>query len=91
MTQPISGGHAMFRPSSSSSSLGTRYEPSRLERSDALPGVRVGRSLRYGEQAYFWTDSWQQAETLADFDYMIGDDYRPRSLDDLFEWLESED
>ena len=52
--------------------------------------ARVARSPRYGSQAYFWTESWQQAERLADFDEIAGMDFEPADFDDLIEWLSSD-
>ena len=38
-------------------------------------------------QAYFWSAQWQQWETLADYDRLIGDYYEPEDVDDLIAWL----
>lgn len=54
-------------------------------------GGESARSPRYGSQRYFWTPSWQRAEHLANYDLLIGDDYQPDSLEDLFAWLDSDD
>lgn len=52
----------------------------------ASPNVAVTPSIRRS-QAYFWTAEWQQWETLADYDRLIGDYYEPEDIDDLIAWL----
>lgn len=74
-----------------SSTSATSYEPSPADRSNLSQNATVGRSRRYGDQAYFWTEVWQQGEKLANFDYIAGMDYEPKDLDDLFDWLDSND
>ena len=54
-------------------------------------GGESTRSPRYGSQRYFWSQSWQRAERLADYDLLVGDDFRPASRDDLFEWLDADE
>ncbi len=39
------------------------------------------------DQAYFWTDEWQEGERLADRDRLNGDCYKPTDIDDLIAWL----
>ncbi len=73
-----------------SSTSATVYAPSPSDRSSLYEGAQVGLSRRYGDQAYFWSEAWQQGETLATFDYIAGMDYAPTDLDDLFEWLDSD-
>ena len=63
----------------------TRSAAGATARSHALP------SPRHGTQAYFWTREWQQKETLADWDFTIGDTYRPIDVEDLLRELDSDD
>lgn len=39
------------------------------------------------DQAYFWTDEWQEGERRADRDRLNGDYYKPTDIDDLIAWL----
>lgn len=48
-------------------------------------------SPRHGSQSYFWTRDWQQRERLADFDFLIGDVYRPTDVEDLIRFLDDDD
>ncbi len=41
----------------------------------------------HASQAYFWTPEWQQRERLADWDFLIGDEYKPDDVDDLIRHL----
>lgn len=52
----------------------------------ASPDVSIRPSFSRS-QAYFWTAEWQQWETLADYDRLIGDYYEPEDVDDLIAWL----
>ena len=81
----------MFVDVSATSAAEARYNPSPKDRADVLGNVRVRQSLRYGEQAYFWTESWQQAEKLAEFDRLADMDYKPTDIADLRRWLEEDD
>lgn len=56
----------------------------------ASPDVALGPTIRRS-QAYFWTAEWQQWETLADFDRLIGDYYEPDDIDDLIAWLNDDE
>jgi len=44
-------------------------------------------SPRHGSQAYFWTTEWQQKERLADWDFLIGGEFRPTDVEDLIRHL----
>jgi hypothetical protein len=46
---------------------------------------------RHGSQSYFWTLDWQQRERLADFDFLIGNIYRPTDVEDLIRFLDDDD
>jgi hypothetical protein len=72
------------------SSASGRYVPLRQEHADSVDGSRPARSLRLSEQAYFWSERWQQGERLADYDYMAGTDYQPANLEDLMRWLKED-
>ncbi len=85
------GGGEMFVRVSATTAAEVRYVLSPRDRADVLDDARVGRSPRYGDQSYFWTQDWQQAERLADFDYLADMDYQPADMADLLEWLESDD
>lgn len=89
-SQAFDGGEMIFHASATSAAE-TRYVPSVRDRADVLGAARVGRSPRFGDQSYFWTQDWQQAERLADFDYLVDMDYEPASLSDLLEWLGSDE
>jgi hypothetical protein len=57
----------------------------------ATEATEPSRSLpspRHGSQAYFWTTEWQQKERLADWDFLIGNVYRPSDIDDLIRHLD---
>jgi hypothetical protein len=69
------------------STAASSYRPLRQEHADSVDNSRPGRSLRTAEQAYFWTERWQQGEKLADYDYVAGADYEPADVDDLIRWL----
>lgn len=88
-SRAFDGGTLDFRLSATSSAE-SHYVPSPQDKADVLGAARVGRSPRYGDQSYFWTQSWQQAETLADYDYLSGMDYEPKNIQDLLEWLDDD-
>ncbi len=81
----------MERISLTSSSAQSRYVPSGREGTGTIGNAVPARSRRYGSQSYFWTQSWQQGERLADLDLLTGDEYQPTDVDDLLRWLESDD
>jgi len=62
-----------------------------LSASSATTLARALPSPRHGSQAYFWTREWQQREQLADYDFLIGDTYKPSDVEDLIRELESDD
>lgn len=57
------------------------FASSATEPSCSLP------SLRHGSQAYFWTTDWQQKERLADWDFLIGETFKPTDVEDLIRHL----
>ena len=65
-------------------SLGLRTSAS------ASPDITTRPSIPRS-QAYFWSAEWQQWETLADYDRLIGDYYEPESVDDLIAWLNDDE
>ena len=74
-----------------SSTAESRYRPAANERTDSLGDATIARSPRYSSQAYFWTQDWQQAEKLAEFDLMAGSDYEPSGFEDLVRWLREDE
>ena len=72
--------------SSGSSTLSLGVETSAI----ASPDVALRRSIPRS-QAYFWTAEWQQWETLADYDRLIGDYYEPDDIDALITWLNDDE
>lgn len=57
------------------------FASSATEPSRSLP------SPRHGSQAYFWTTDWQQKERLADWDFLIGETFKPTDAEDLIRHL----
>lgn len=72
--------------SSGSSMLSLGPETSAI----ASPDVALSPSIRKS-QAYFWTAEWQQWETLADYDRLIGDYYEPDDVEALIAWLNDDE
>lgn len=61
-----------------------------IETSRKVEAGAPSRSLpspRHSSQAYFWTTEWQQRERLADYDFLIGDTFKPANADDLIQQL----
>lgn len=86
--EALSSGYMELSPAASSSS-DPRVMPG-LQESHIIEG-RVAPSLKYGPQAYFWTQDWQQAERLAHHDFLIGDVYEPSDVEDGIAWLHDDE
>lgn len=91
MTNGAQNHGQMIVQLSATNAAENRYVPSPRDGTDVLGGARVGRSPRFGTQSYFWTEDWQQAERLADFDYSADMDFEPKDMDELLAWLDSDD
>ena len=53
----------------------------------ATEPARSLSSPRIRSQSYFWAREWQQDESLADFDFLIGNTYKPADIEDLISEL----
>jgi hypothetical protein len=82
--------HSSFQVNASKATARAVMVPT-ISASSATMTARTLPSPRHGSQAYFWTREWQQKERLADFDFLIGDTYRPSGIEDLIRELESDD
>lgn len=82
---------AQFANGARSSARSMMVMPTRMAFTAATGRTVALPSPRHGTQAYFWTSDWQQKETLADFDYLIGDVYNPMDVEDLIRELDADD
>lgn len=50
-------------------------------------GMSAVSGNSFGDQAYFWTKEWQHEEAQVDYEYLVGNTYRPTDVEDLIRSL----